>query len=464
MSSSYQRPQQFDRGERGGERDRNFRPDRGPRFERRPQNEFRRPVVRISTDQRPIETSAALDQLPVVTLKTSTLNPNLFRKRLRDIPQNVAPGDLVAVHLEDGSRLGEGVCNPFAEIAVRMLSLAPQRADDAHWRQRLTSAVALRTDLYRLPEIASAYRVVHAEGDALPGLVIDRYGDVLSVEAFSLGMFQRAQAAVEMLGQICGTSHYIIRSSPYSEEQERFDAEPLLSPGCPTSVTVQEYGTRFRVRFEGGHKTGFFCDQRENRKKLAEFCLGKTMLDLCCYTGGFAVQAKKLGQASEVTAVELDEEPLKVARENANLNQVRINFVQSDVFPYMRDMLRNNRKFDVVVLDPPKLLRNREELEDGKRKHFDLNRLAMQLVNPGGVLLTCSCAGLLQDEEFQRMLCSAARQAGPEIADEQSLDARLRHAPRDMQILAKTGAGPDHPVLGNCPESEYLKAYWIRML
>ncbi len=450
--------------------DRGHRPDGGPRFDRRPERPSferpsfeRRPPVRISTEQRPIEEANQLGNVPTVVLKTSTLNPNLFRKRLRDIPLTVKPGDVVAVDLEDGSRLGYGVCNPFAEIAVRMLSFGMQLPDSAHWRQRLKQAVSLRTELLKVPATASAYRLVHGEGDGLPGLIIDRYDDVLSVEAFSLGMFQRAASAVEILGEICGTNHAVIRTSPHSEDQERFGSPPLASADCPTNVTIQEYGTRFRVHFDGGHKTGFFCDQRENRKKLAEFCAGKSMLDLCCYTGGFAVQAKVLGKAADVTAVEIDEAPLKLAKDNAKLNQAKINFVQSDVFPYMRDMLRNGKKYDVIVLDPPKLLSNREELEDAKRKHFDLNRLAMQLVNPGGVLLTCSCAGLLADEEFQRMICSAARQAGPEIVDETSLDARLRHAPRDMQIIAKTGAGPDHPILGNCPESEYLKAYWVRM-
>ncbi len=449
----------FPRGDRG------FRPDGGPRFDRRPSPpQQRRPAVRIDTDQRMIEDTVNRPNVQSVVLKTSTLNPNLFRKRLRDIPYEVAPGDLVAVDLEEGGRLGFGLCNPFAEIAVRMISFGDQFPDKAHWQARLERAFALRSDLLKLHEHATAYRVVHGEGDGLPGLVIDRYGDVLSLEAFSLGMYQRAQAAVSMLGSICGTQHFSIRTSPASSEQECFDAEPYQSVNCPTSVTIEEYGTRFRVRFDGGgHKTGFFCDQRENRKKLAEFCPGKSVLDLCCYTGGFAVQAKHLGKAADVTAVELDEEPLKLAKENAKLNQAKINFVQADVFPYMRDMLRNGKKFDVVVLDPPKLLRNREEIEDGKRKHFDLNRLAMQLVNPGGVLLTCSCAGLLPDEEFQRMICSAARQAGPEICDENSLDARVRHAPRDMQIIDKTGAGADHPILGNCPESEYLKAYWLRM-
>ncbi len=215
---------------------------------------------------------------------------------------------------------------------------------------------------------------------------------------------------------------------------------------------VEEYGTRFRVRFEGGHKTGFFCDQRENRQRLAEFCRGKQVLDLCCYTGGFSVQAAKLGGAAQVTGVDLDHHPLELARENANLNQVRVKFVQADAFAYMRDMLSHGRQYDVVVLDPPKLIRTRAEVEEGTRKHFALNRYAMQLVRPGGILLSCSCAGLLQEAEFVNLLVAAARRAE---ADPTSKPGR------EIRILAKSGAGPDHPVAGNCLETEYLKAVWM---
>jgi 23S rRNA (cytosine1962-C5)-methyltransferase len=196
---------------------------------------------------------------------------------------------------------------------------------------------------------------------------------------------------------------------------------------------------------------------------LANFCKDKTVLDLCCYTGGFAVQAKKLGGASDVVGVDLDEGPLALARENANLNQVRIKFAQADAFAYMRDMQAVGRKFDVVVLDPPKLIRNREEIEEGTRKHFDLNRLAMRLVAPGGLMLSCTCAGLLSHDEFLRLIYSSARQAGDEVTPA-TADQYARHAPRHVQILAKTGAAADHPVAANCPETEYLQAVFMRVM
>jgi 23S rRNA (cytosine1962-C5)-methyltransferase len=208
------------------------------------------------------------------------------------------------------------------------------------------------------------------------------------------------------------------------------------------------------------HKTGFFCDQRDNRLQLARYCQNKSVLDLCCYSGGFAIQAKRLGCADEVVGVDLDEHPLKLARENANLNQVRIKFVQADVFPFMRDLVRVGRQFDVIVLDPPKLIRSREEIDEGSRKYFDLNRLAMQLVRSGGIFLSCTCSGLMPAAEFMRILNSAARQAGP--VDDECSGSTCRR-PRGIRVFAKTGAASDHPIAGHCLETEYLNAVWMNI-
>ena len=401
--------------------------------------------------------------LPAVFLKTPTPHQTIFQKRVDHVDPSARPGDWVAVYHGDRELLGYGLFNPRSEIAVRMLRWGDALPDDAFWDELLDTAIALRKDTLKLDEVTNAYRVIHAESDGFPGLVIDRYGDVLSAEAFSLGMFQRAEQILARLAPRLGCKHTIVQTSPQSLPQEGFLADPIASPEFPRQVTIEEFGTRFRVRFEGGHKTGFFCDQRDNRKMLAQFCEGKTVLDLCCYTGGFAVQAKKLGKAAEVTGVDLDEEPLELARENANLNQVRCKFVQADAFAYMRDMLQIKRQFDVVVLDPPKLIRSRAELEEGTRKHFDLNRLAMQLVKPGGLLVSCTCAGLLPNEEFANLIVSATRQAGP-LVTPATATTSARHAARTMQILFKTGASADHPVGAHCPETEYLHAVWMRML
>lgn len=393
--------------------------------------------------QRPLSPPAS-EPLPAVFVKSLSWHPLVYRKRIARADPQARPGDLVAVYDEQQQLRGYGHYNPRSEIALRILRFETEFPDEAYWDERLEQAVHLRRDTLRLSDVTDACRLVHAESDGLSGLVVDRFGDVLSAEAFSLSMFQRGEEILARLAGLCGARHTLLRGSPQSESQEGFRSEPIASADLPSQVTISEYGTRFRVRFEGGHKTGFFCDQRENRHRLAQLCAGRTVLDLCCYTGGFAVQAKKLGQAADVTGVDLDEEPIALARENANLNQARVSFVQADAFAYMRDMLRNERQYDVVVLDPPKLIRNRAELDEGTRKHFDLNRLALQLVQPGGVLLSCSCAGLLQESEFLRLIYSAARQTG-----------------RTLQVLARTGAAADHPVAASCPETEYLKCVWL---
>jgi 23S rRNA (cytosine1962-C5)-methyltransferase len=401
--------------------------------------------------------------LPEVVVKSAGLHPLLYRKRIAHVGATAHAGDTVAVYDGEGNLVGYGLYNPRSEIAVRLLGGPDDLPDEAFWQAKLERAVQLRRELLKLDEVTDSYRVVHAEADGLPGLMIDKLGDVLSAEAFSLGMYQRASGILARLAPLVGTRHTLIRGGPATVAQEGFEGPPMASADFPARVTIQEFGTRFRIDFAEGHKTGFFCDQRDNRRMLAGFCKGKSVLDLCCYTGGFAIQAMKLGGASSVIGVDLDEGPLALARENANLNQVRAKFVQADAFAYMRDMLQNGRKFDVVVLDPPKLIRSRAELEDGTRKHFALNKLAMQLVAPGGLMLSCTCAGLLPQSEFVRLVYAAARQAGAEITPA-TPEQSARHAPRSMQVLFKTGAAADHPIASNCPETEYLNAVWMRML
>jgi 23S rRNA (cytosine1962-C5)-methyltransferase len=401
-------------------------------------------------------------RLPIVRLKSAGLHPLVYRKRIADVERGAKPGDMVEV-LDEGGRVGYGLFNPKSELALRMLSRGDELPDEAWWGQRLSVAVNLRQEMLRLDETTDAYRVIHAEADGLSGLMIDKLGDVLSAECFSVGMYHRAEAIVQLLAPLVGTKHYLIRGGPATVAQEGFEAADIASPELPKRITIQEFGTRFRVDFEAGHKTGFFCDQRENRRLLASFCKDKTVLDLCCYTGGFAIQAKKLGGASDVVGVDLDAEPLELAKQNANLNQVRVKFAQADAFAYIRDMSAAGRTFDVVVLDPPKLIRSRTELEEGTRKHFDLNRLAMRLVAPGGIMLSCTCAGLLSHDEFLRMIYASARQAGREIAPA-TAERGARHALRQVQILAKCGAAADHPVATNCPETEYLQAVFMRVL
>lgn len=400
--------------------------------------------------------------LPTVWLRSAVRHPLVYRKQVERIDPQARPGDLVEVRDRQEAWVGYGLVNPKSTLVLRMLARPGPVPDRAWWHQRLAAAVQLRQEVLRLEDVTDAYRLVHAEGDGLSGLVVDKLGTVLAIECYSLGMWQRAVALAELLVPLAGATHYRIRGGPAMLSQEGVEPPELRSPELPPRVTIHEFGTRFRVDFATGHKTGFFCDQRENRRLLATFCAGRRVLDVCCYTGGFAIQAKKLGKAADVVGVDLDAAPLALARENADLNQVRVRFVQADAFVFLRDLLAAGRTFDVVILDPPKFIRCRAEREEGTRRHFDLNRLAMRVVAPGGLLVTCTCAGLLGGAEFWGLLTAAARQAGRQIAPA-SPDQAPRFAERPAQLLFRTGAGPDHPVALDCPQSEYLQAFWLRL-
>lgn len=408
----------------------------------------------------------ALDaRTPLVqaVISRRTTHPTVYRKRIVEMDGDPVAGDWVRV-LHNDTESGEavpfayGIYNPKSEVAIRLVSWLDSLPDDAFWDHLIDRAISLRVEALRLNDCTDCYRVIHAEADGFPGLAIDRYGDCLSAEIFSIAMAPRVEEILRRLSAKLGTKHWLISPSPNLLSQEGFELSSRSSKELPPQVTVTEHGTQYRVHFGTGHKTGFFCDQRDNRFKLSELCRDRSVLDICCYTGGFSVMAAKRGGASEVTGIDLDEAPLVTARQNAALNQCRnVKFTQADAFAYMRDMLRGGRQFDVVVLDPPKLIRNRAEVEEGTRKHFDLNRLAMQLVKPGGLMLTCSCAGLLPESEFTRLVRAAARSAFLPS------DFNPNPTPRDIQIIAKSGAAACHPVSANCPETEYLKSLWLRL-
>jgi 23S rRNA (cytosine1962-C5)-methyltransferase len=388
------------------------------------------------------------EPLPTVAIRAAGTHQFVFRKMIEGPVGPVTPnhGDLVRVVDRDGVHLGFALWNGRSQISLRFLSRAGEPPGPEFWNRRIDQAVALRTNVLNLDRDTNAYRVVHAEGDELSGLIIDRFDDVLSVEVFSLGIYQRIGPILAQFAARLGTSHFRVEVDERVAQLEDFSGRPLKSARMPPRVTVHEHGIRYRIHFDDAHKTGFFCDQRDNRRDLAPFCAGRTVLDLCSYTGGFALNALIRGQAREVTCVDLDENALALARDNANANHVRLEAVHVDAFGYARQMGQNRRTYGVVVLDPPKLIRDRDEVSTGKRKYFDLNVLAIKLVEPGGLLVTCSCSGLLEAPEFLRLLGAAARTAD-----------------RPVQLLALTGAAADHPVSLSALEGSYLKVAWLRV-
>ncbi len=389
---------------------------------------------------------AAAPALPQVRLKIARRSghPWVFQKMVEKPATRLPGGTVVDVLDRDGQWVGRGFYNGHSRIALRLLTTDPaEPVDDAFLAARLARAVALRREWLGLDAVTDAYRLVHSEGDGLSGLVVDRFGDTLVLEFFAAGMYRLRPALQAALAAHFPDSRFYWFAEEHVGKQEAFDCR---APEPPPPVVITEHGLRFRVAPGGKHKTGFFIDQRDNRRALAGFCRGRRVLDLCCNSGGFSVYAKALGGADEVTGVDLDESALALARQNANLNQARVRFVQADLFPWLRDVLPSGQRFDVVVLDPAKQTRDREAVGLALKRYLDMNRLALQAVAEGGVLLTCSCTGLVGEETFLETLRRAAWQAG-----------------RTVQILRVAGAAPDHPFLVHVPESRYLKAVFCRV-
>ncbi|GJM20827.1 MAG: oxidoreductase [Planctomycetota bacterium] len=384
---------------------------------------------------------------PLVTLKTHPSPHPFVRRGLVGTSANHLPERcVVRVAAPDGSPLGEAFWNARSDIALRRLTQGEQAFDLAALEASIERAVGLRESIPGLVDGSQAFRVIHSEGDALSGLVVDVFGDLLSVQLFSAGWLEILDELLALLHARCGTSHHNVEMSERVARLEGVRPLKKRSPGAPKALKIEEHGVRYHVDLRTGHKTGFFCDQRDNRHGLLSWVQGARVLDLCCYTGGFGITAATLGEVESVTAVELDEDALSVARNNAKLNQVRVSFVHADAFDWCRQTERNGTRFDVVVLDPPKFIPTHSEMQAGKGKYRDLNKLAMELVEPGGMLLSCSCSGLLGRDEFLELLRSAGRRAN-----------------RQVSILGHSGAGPDHPVALECPETEYLKAVWMRV-
>ena len=388
---------------------------------------------------------APREPLPAVSLKIErrSNHPWIFQKMVEKPAERPKPGAVVDVYDRDGTWTARGFYNGHSRIALRVLTHDPDEAiDDAFFERRIDRAIALRREVLKLDAVTDAYRLVHAEGDGLSGLVVDRFGDTVVTEYFSAGMFRQRDAIRRALERhFPGASHYAFAEA-HVQKQESFDCS---TPPTPAPTVITEHGVRFHAAPGTRHKTGFFADQRDNRRKLATYCAGKRVLDLCCNSGGFALHAKVLGEADEVVGVDLDEEILRVAESNAKLNRAKVRFVQADLFAWLRDPGRR-QSFDVVVLDPAKMTRDREQVIPALKKYLDMNKLALSAVAPGGVFLTCSCTGLVAEHEFLDMLRRAAF-----------------YSNREVQVIEVSGAGPDHPWLAHVPESRYLKAVFCRV-
>ena len=390
--------------------------------------------------------------LPVVRLKSERkyVHPLIFQKMVERPAERIVPGSLVEVHGVDGEFIGRGMLNMQAPMAIRLLSEKPDEVIDAHWlAEKVADAVRLRRDIYRLDAVTDSYRVIHAEGDGLSGLIVDRFGDVLVVCFYSAGMWRLQHWVFDALLTQFPDAQIFAFGDDNAQKQEGFDCPPGRAPHGGKPVTITEHDAKFFVQIGGKHKTGFFCDQRDNRKRWGELIAAtcsSSMLDLCCNSGGFAVHSG-LNGATDITGVDLDEEAVDFATRNLRLNNVKAKVTQADIFPWLREAQEAGKRWDAVVLDPAKMTRSRDEVIEALKKYLDMNKLALGVVKPGGLFLTCSCTGVVSEEQFLDMLRRAAFYAG-----------------REVQVLEVRGAGPDHPWLAHVNESRYLKAVFCRVL
>ena len=386
------------------------------------------------------------NDLPTVRLRNAwrSTHPWIFQKLVEKPTAKPKPGTVVDIVGVDGEWIGRGFYNGHSRIALRILETDHDMPIDADWfARKIAAAVSLRRDVLQLDAVSDAWRVVHSEGDGLSGLVVDRYADLLVVEYFSAGMFRHREWIHDALRAQFPGCRFHGFADEHVQKQESFDFRGS-EPAAPAIIT--EHGVRFRAGPAGAHKTGFFADQRDNRQWLSQHVAGKRVLDLCCNTGGFGVYAAVRG-ADEVVGIDIDEDVLAIAKSNAKLNNAHVKFVQADIFPWLRDAGNRGDLFDLVILDPAKLTRDRDQVLPALKKYLDMNKLALGVVKPGGLLATFSCTGLVSEEEFLGMLRRAAFYAG-----------------RTVQILKVAGAGPDHPFRVDVQESRYLKAAFCRVL
>jgi len=378
------------------------------------------------------------------------LHPWVFSGAIAKIDGDPEMGGIVELRDSHGHFLAWGAYSPESQIRVRVTSWKPKEIPGPDLFYRLIrQAIELRIATFGFPDqepnlaLPSAVRLVHAESDGLPGLVVDRYGSTLVIQFLSAGAERWRSTFIELLLELTNAEHIYERSDADVRELEGLPTRvgPLWG-NPPSQIAIMENGLRFAVNLTQGHKTGFYLDQRFNRKKVRDLAQGKDVLDCFAYTGGFTLNALSGGAASIVT-VDTSEEALNLARENAELNLLpmeRVEWLQADVFQQLRKFRDQGRTFDLIVLDPPKFAPTTSQVQKAARGYKDINLLAFRLLRPGGWLVTFSCSGGVDALLFQKIVAGAALDAGV-----------------NAHIVNHLEQSPDHPVALNFPEGAYLK-------
>jgi 23S rRNA (cytosine1962-C5)-methyltransferase len=378
-------------------------------------------------------------------------HPWVYAGAIDRIDGEPADGDEVELRSSAGNFVARGLFNSQSKIQVRLYSWEPDRPlDRRFFRERLERAIRLRHEVLHLNHgPASAYRLVFSESDFLSGLIVDRYADFLAVQFTALAMAQRKELIADLLCELLNPRGIYLRTERGIGKLEGVELHDGLLWGepPPTELVIEENGLRFFVNLGEGQKTGYYLDQRDNRLAVARLAAGRRVLDAFSYTGGFGLYAAK-GGAAAVECVDASEAALAFAQKNAVANGLgQVTFTHADVFHHLAELAQNQHTFDLIVLDPPKFARNRSAVPEALRGYRRLHQLAMKLLAPDGVLVSCCCTGLITLEDLEDVIAQTA------------IDAK-----RDLQILERRGPSPDHPVAATCRETSYLKCVISRVV
>jgi 23S rRNA (cytosine1962-C5)-methyltransferase len=370
-------------------------------------------------------------------------HPWVFSSDIEKAQGEFEPGDVVNVESSKGTFLGQAFYNPNSQIALRMLTYRDEKVDKEFFKNRIKTAWEYRQ---RFCDINSC-RLVFSESDFLPGLIVDKFADTLVIQSLSLGIEKWKDAIVESLVETCSPTGIYERSDvPVRRLEGMEQTTGLLYGEVPERVEMTENGIRFLVDVIHGQKTGFFLDQKENRREVMRLCGGARVLDCFTHTGSFALHAAKFG-AADVTGVDISEFACDFARENAALNGFdNVQFVAANAFDYLKEQCAAGEQYDVVILDPPAFTKTRAAVEAAARGYKEINLRGLKLVKNGGYLITCSCSQHMLPGQFKDVVLSAAR------------DARVNL----FQVEYRT-QGRDHPILPAAPETQYLKCGIFRV-
>ncbi|MCS7258897.1 MAG: class I SAM-dependent rRNA methyltransferase [candidate division WOR-3 bacterium] len=370
-------------------------------------------------------------------------HPWIYSNEILTISGTPNPGDVVIVY-EHGKLIGSGIYNPNSLITIRLYSPVEEDLNVDFFKRKFQEALKLRKTV--LPN-EEDFRLIYGESDGVPGLVIDKYQNHFALQTYSLGVDKRKMIIVEALKELFEVKSVVEKNDFRLRDAEGLPRQESVLYGNPEPVIISENKVKYKVDIFSGQKTGFYFDQRITRAKVQRLSKGLEVLDVFCYSGGFALNAA-LGGAKSVLGIDASKLALELAEENARLNNVEkvCKFICADAFDKLRELYRKRLKFDLIILDPPPFFKSLKEKSRGLRGYKDINLQAMKLLKSGGILVSCTCSHYLFWQDLLDVLNAAAQDLG-----------------RNFRIIDRSTQGPDHPVLLHLPESEYLRCFFLEM-